>query len=293
MHYRLQFTFTFMPLLYLQGGLRDDFADLLAEQGVQPMFPGLRALQRRHQWVIELPRGAFVNDFRADMISEDADLAARQAFFDSLQYKYWHTTRDVFEKDGVWYYRKTFLDRARKLITHNAVFEAAYKFVEAAEADRSIIKGTKPRRPRVSPEERIARFGKMVRGPGWSAEEDAVLRRWFSIRTYGDDAGKHARLTEEQWGYVLEGLNGLRTKSAVTQRIWYLNDQLKKRFVHEGKIVDGYISTTALAEYKRLALGEHPRMPPQRPTIGRRNDASAPRDVDKTLEERWTQAFGG
>lgn len=284
MKHKVEFTYTFIPLLYLEGSMRTHFEETLRSAGSSTLFQGLRALQRRHQWALELPPGTFTNDYRPGSASREAEVAARDRQTALVIPKGWHTTRDVFSRDGVWFYRKPFLDRVRKLLEHNTILEAAYRFIIAAEADRTLIKGLKPRRPPLTAEERIARFGKMRRGPAWSREEDTVLRRWFSVRTHGERAGRHAKLSEEEWGYVLDAFNGMRTRRAILQRISYYNEKLRARYVREGKIVDGYISTMAARTYLQEVLGECPRLPPQCPTYkrSRRNDAPASPHVATT-----------
>jgi len=56
--------------------------------------------------------------------------------------------------------------------------------------------------------------------------------------------------------------------------------------MREGKIVDGYISTVAAREYLKEALGECPRIPPQRPMYkrGRRNGVPPAAQAVKTNE---------
>jgi len=105
--------------------------------------------------------------------------------------------------------------------------------------------------------------GKRHRGPTWTAQEDFVLRKWFSRRETTEGKGTHAPLNDRQWESVLLELNGRRTKSEVRRRIRVLNYELKISLM-----IDGLIPRENVQKYLRQALGENaPHVPRYRPRI--------------------------
>ena len=279
--YKLDFTYTLNPTLHVGEVLRDEVTKKLLGDGSPLHFTGLKALQRHHQWAIEFPLGVFLNNYTPGAVTPAEDLQARTALMANLNpLKY--RGRDIVLRDGTVFYRKPFIARFAEVTPDWAMPRALLAFLVAAEADHRVIKGAASRLPHRTAEERLERFGRLTRGPGWTDAEDQVLKRWFAKRTVGDMAGKHAPLTEEEWANVFQELKGLRTYSSVQQRLVKLNDDRRKAYTARGIIVDGYIAADALREYMDGALGEKPRKPkiqPRRKASSRRHNVPAPRHI--------------
>lgn len=266
-----------------------------------PFYFNLNALQQKNRWAFEVPRGTFVNLYDGT-VDADADRAARDAVIARMARR-WFRLRDIVERDGVTYYKRDVLARIRDHVTDDAqraMLSALLHCMDAAERDRTIVKG-KPERTGLSPDQRQQMFGhNRARGIAWTPQEDAVLRRWFGIRTFGEHQGKHMPLTPEQWNMVLdEDLRGVRSKNSVQQRLSALNHQLlnellARQHLHYGlKKGPKALRRAFVPEYMRRVLGERPRKPPMMPErdAGRRNDVPASPDVGQTLESRWADEF--
>ena len=262
----LVYPYVFTPLLHLPSSEAAVLEGVFKDQSVEPTFR-LHALRRLDAWATTLPVGVFANDFRPFCVPP----AAQVAWFDGKFTEARSASRTR---------RKPLRDPHRLLMRGNHTFfhlealrflrpqvempyflDAIYRFMLDATNDTSLIIPKKPRRPYVPPERRKDVFGlkgMMCRGPGWTAEEDAVLRRWFGQRTTGPSAGHHEALTEEQWVRVLEGeLQGRRSKQSVRNRFVTLNQKLADRF-----LVDGFIPRDSIRLYMAEAIGECPRIPP-------------------------------
>ena len=98
--------------------------------------------------------------------------------------------------------------------------------------------------------------GAVMRGPGWSPVEDAILQRYFGA----DEHGQHRLVSEERWEKLLEEFEGHRTKKAILGRISAINHRLKCSLM-----VDGFIPKRNLAVYLDRKLGQRQRLPNNRP----------------------------
>jgi hypothetical protein len=285
---QLTFVFLFQPLKYLNEPERSDLEKhLLAAES--PLHFEVSALRRKHLWAFAVPRGVFANNF--NFVTFEDEMAARDRLVASAKPRGFRV-RDIIERDGVVYYQRAVLERFRDLATavsQRAFFIAVLACMDAAERDPAVVMGEPQRRPGLSPDQRRALFGHNVaRGVAWSPEEDQVIRKWFGMRTIGDDAGKHVGLTPEMWATVLEELKGVRSKHAVQQRInalnrKLLNELLQRQQAHFGTRRSDGLRKSFVPEYMRRVLGERPRRPPMREHRGRRNDPTASREVETTL----------
>jgi hypothetical protein len=251
------FQFNFNPLAWLKEPHYSQLAARLAEDQSLLEFRGLHAWQARHQWQLSLPCGVFANDYRSE-VTWLREHAARDALFDQIR-PWWFRQRDIVERDGVVYYRRNVLERVRDYHENPAMIYALLAFWEAAERDRTLIVPPKPRRPYVTPEARLERFGVPCRGPGWTKDEDAVLYRWFGRRTAGPNAGHHVPLTDAEWNIVLDSLGRRRTRASVTQRLVVLNERLRREFVENGWLRNGVATIDNAELWMSRVLGERPR----------------------------------
>lgn len=277
MSYRsLVFEFEFNPIIHLAADEAQELRALLAAQNRPEVFR-LKALQRRMFWSFALPTGAFVGDFRPGFIPFSEDLDARDALIrrgSEEQGLRMPSRRAItLHTDGNTYYHQHLIDILRRVHPAPAFFNALHAFVRAAQSNPQLIKGPPPRKTLLVPptsRQRVA--GRLTRGIAWQPHEDLVLRQWFARRTTGPDAGKHVVLSDVEWSYVLDRLDGLRTKGSVLARITVLNQQLRRELT-----VDGYIPRQRYAEYFDRVLGEHPRGPKVAPQPRRTaRPASAP-----------------
>jgi hypothetical protein len=270
---RLFRPFLFSPLAHLQEPDITYLSNRFNEQGVAPVFP-LYAWLRRGAWATTLPMGVFINDFRPGAVTQETHAKARDAIY--VQYR--TTAREhgvslrphdpslkAVTHDGLTFYHLEVIRFLRTQVTHPALLNALYGFLLDAGKNRALIIPKRPRTPYVPRERRKEVFGlkhvDSCRGPGWTPEEDAVLRRWFGMHTSGEHEGRHASLTSAMWQRVLDvELAGRRTKQSVQNRFVLLNEQLLKEYQ-----VDGYIPVTRIREYMQRAVGERPRVPPTRP----------------------------
>lgn len=261
------FPYKINVLNYTHASERDYLADLLREQGVDPVF-SLLALQRRQFWATTLPTGAFLNEFRVSHVDYMQNIHARDALVAEARRNLGlgvRAGRTVIEHEGNLYYHQHVIDVLRRVAPEPAFLQALHNFFVAVKTQPALIKGPRVRRPYVPLERRARVAGHLARGPAWRPEEDLVLRQWFAQRAYGPDAGKHVKLTEEQWAIVLKNLEGRRTKGSVLARIVVLNHQLKRELS-----VDGFIPRNRYREYFSRVLGENPRSPRTSPLRRRR-----------------------
>lgn len=264
--------YVFSPTAYASF---EDFEILEADlpQGTATTF-NLKALRRRQAWATTVPVGMFVNDLRADAIqrvSWEAHDDERRRLFKQMLLASETRSRpflprfDVIQRNGERYYHVEALRCFRNEVRHPQFMNALYRFLLELQKDPHLIVPKQPRRPYVPRDERVKRFhvtGAPHRGPAWTPDEDAVLRRWFGQRLYGDAKGKHVPLTEVQWTHVLDDeLHGRRTKTSARSRMTVLNEKLFDR-ISRGK---GYVSKEHNREYAAEVLGERPRAPRGRP----------------------------
>jgi hypothetical protein len=280
----------FNPLTYLANDASDALQRVLIAQNVSiPMK--LQVLLRKNHWALEAPRGVFRNHYRDDASDLVEHLIARDKLLETYRKELcaanevsrarvpWTKNVDMFVVDDRPFYTLVALQVFAEKSNARSFFTAAATFIHAANNDFSLIR---PERKNITPftphAARVEKFGRMVRGPAWTPEEDFVVRRWFGQRTVGDNGvGKHQKLSEEEWGYVLEALQGRRTRQSVHDRITTLNKQLLAEMA-----IDGYVSRTRLAEYMSRVLGERPhrpRMYSTKPRRRRRHDPTASPDV--------------
>jgi hypothetical protein len=284
---QLAFVFLFQPLNYLTQTERSDLSrHLLA--AVSPSYFELHALRRKHLWAFEVPRGGFAGDL--GLIDAEKEFDARAALFEKMKPRLFRT-RDRIDRDGITYFQRAVLVRVQDMLPYGAqraLFTALVNCMDAAVRGPTIVMGQPERRPGLSPDQRRAIFGhNIARGVAWSPEEDLVLRKWFSVRTIGDDAGKHVPLSPEMWAAVLEELKGVRSKHSVQQRINALNaklltELLQRQQAHFGTRRSDGLRRSFLPEYMRRVLGERPRVPRTRDHRGRRHDAPASLNVAPT-----------
>ena len=282
------FEFFFHPLGIVDGIEYDLLAEYLVKQVQIPAFK-LHAWRRRNTWAIELPAGAFSGDL-SGAVSLKEDLEERERILRMIKSKtgaiHMDRSRDMIEKNGVWYYRRKALEQFRIFISPNLFFASIYKLLLLAEKDPTLIIGEKKTTARPITERPIIN-GRRAPGPRWTAKNDYVLKKWFG--KWPD--GKHHPLTDTQWATVLEELGGFRSKHSVKHRLSVLNATLKKSLLR-----DGYIHRDDVKKYQDGFLGEMAVVPRFRPRLHgsyypeakRRNPSSTLLKSDGTSSRRTT-----
>ncbi len=251
---------TFNPFTFAEPADVEYLANLFNKQSVVARFQ-LHAHRRRGAWGSTVPIGVFDNDFNTAAYTWEQHLASRDRIttlaatdlpkgYRPIQPRY-----DVLEYEGRLYYHPEALRVYARHVEHPAFLRALYRFLEAAEKQPSLIVPPRAATPFVPLADRVATYGHPARGPDWSPEEDAVLRRWFGQRTVGEHAGKHVKLTDAEWERVLAELPR-RNKNSVRGRIVELNRRLQGEFFR-----DGFLGKHRVREYMSRVLGERPRIP--------------------------------
>lgn len=273
MRYRIEFN----PLVYATPPDAEALRQAFNLRDVVPTFEitllrqpyrsprGIVERERQVVWATEVPPGAFLCEFggtaHPPMFEQLCALAEAEKKRVGAARRLLNARRDYLERDGVLFCRRVALEIITPQLSCAAFVNAMVAFLRAAERDPTLVTGApRPRRLHRTVEERREHFGDDVRGPTWTAEEDAVLRQWFGVRTVGEHAGHHAKLEDHEWARVLELLGGMRSKNAVKNRLTVLNNQLRDRM-----LVNGYVPRDRLREYMQQAVGESPRRPPMRP----------------------------
>jgi len=257
---RLAFDFMFHPLGFVDSVEYDVLEEQLRKQVTIPVFK-LRALRRRNTWAIELPLGIFQGDVSPGATDLATEVSERERTLRIIKEKtgsyHLDRSRDIFLKDGVWYYRRKALEQFRIYVHPNTLFVAAFNLLKAAELDPTVITGPSETTARPLTDRPII-DGHRARGPKWTSKDDYVLRKWFG--RWAD--GKHHVLTDAQWATVLEELRGFRSKEAVKHRLSVLNAATKKSLM-----TDGYIKREAVKTYLEKFLGERAVVPRFRPRL--------------------------
>lgn len=252
------FRFAFEPLVWLTGYAYEQLQRRLHECDA-PLVFNLNAWQARHQWQFEVPLGLFAHDYQSG-VTWDRELSARAELFNLVRPRLFRG-RDIYNRNGVLYYRRNVLERVRDFHANPEMIYALLAFWNAAERDRTLVKGKPPPKVFMTPTERMSRLGAYGSGPAWTEVEDNTLRRWFGRRTVGGNIGRHTPLTVSEWTRVLDELGRRRSKGSARQRIQFLNDKLRREFVNMGYIDDGHVLKAHVDEWKRRVLGERPRTP--------------------------------
>ncbi len=265
------FKFDFAPIPYLHGIEAERLnARLMAEQG-HNLILGLRAWQRRGTWALEAPLGAFTGTFVPGAVMLERDLEERDALLERLRGSFkaygFDPARDMLMdrrrdegEDVVFFYRRSALNMFRQWAKVPEIFSALYHFLDAAEKDKSLIKGyhTNKRPVRTIDERPLNPNGRRVRGPAWAEWEDETLRRWFGQ----DEEGKRRKLTDKDWEILIEKLQRRRARPGIVHRVSQLNMKLKRSLM-----VDGMLPRDAIPIYKAKMLGERANLPRYRPRL--------------------------
>jgi hypothetical protein len=219
-------------------------------------------------WSATLPIGIFIGDFRPNAVSFETHVHRRDELVEQAVREDEHRRapvrrhQRVVERDGQLFYHLELLRFLRTRLDLPYFVDALYRFLLDAVKDPTLIIPKRPRAPFVPPEKRKEHFGlkntTSCRGPAWTPQEDAVLRRWFGRRLIGEKAGEHTMLSDSEWERVLrDELQGRRTKASVRGRLVVLNKVLLQEF-----LVGGYVPRDRVRDYMDRVLGEQPRLPP-------------------------------
>lgn len=185
------------------------------------VFEALPVLVGRGSVAVSLPLGTLVHDFRAiasDPAMERQELEAMIASVKRATGRRRFRRRDVvFHCDGEVYLRRPALEALALLRDARApMLRAALGLLAALEAAPPWRHHARRRERRPIAERELA-DGRRARGPGWTKEEDAELRRTFGV---GLDGERLPRLAASQWSLLLVvKLAGLRTKGSVLARL--------------------------------------------------------------------------
>lgn len=214
----------FSPCKYLLETDGEMLRDKLCrERGVAcpEIFEALPVLVGRGSVAVSLPLGTLTHDFRAtasNRVMEQHELEAMIASVKRATGRRRFRRRDVvLHSDGEVYLRRPALEAlALRRDARAPMLRAALGLLAALEAVPP-WRRTARRRTRRPISERELLDGRRARGPGWSQEEDAELRRTFGI----GGAREHLpRLTPAQWHLLLAvKLVGVRTKGSVLARL--------------------------------------------------------------------------
>jgi hypothetical protein len=256
MHKRSTYTYDLRPSDYSA-----DQAAVYFEQevhGLPAVFSKLPILRGRNRWMAAMPACvlrpdalALTNDEEAKLI--DAALEARRTRPLGL----FKPTRDAILREGRRFYASVFLDELGPFLALPATAAAVAAFLRAAAAQPGLIRA--PVTEAQSPNREGSGTSRR-----WEPWEDAVLRNWFGVRSFGENQGRHVPLTEREWAIVLdEHLKGRRTKAQVKVRVTTLNRELRVSL-----LVDGFLPRDKVREFQERALGEQRvRVPRFRPRI--------------------------
>jgi hypothetical protein len=229
--------------------------------GISEAFPDLPMIRGRKRHLTALPPQVLKPEEISLPTALEADLirvalaARRQDFLHTFK-----PAKEARARLGRAFYSAFFLEQVGPFLALPATVAALAAYVRAA--DQGQVKPTKAPRPN-DPDKPIDAYAHGW-GRVWEPWEDDIVRAWFGLRTFGEHEGRHAVLTEREWGLVLqEHLKGRRTRKQVKVRITTLNRQLRRSL-----LVDGFLPRDKVVEFQRLALGEHRiRVPRFRPRI--------------------------
>ena len=214
-------------------------------------------LRGRRRWLTALPACVLKPDAFSLIPGLEADfirVAVEKRREEPLES--FKPSQEATARQGRGFYSALFLEEVGPFLALPACIAAIAAFVRAMDRDSARVTRRHP--PKEGPQANSGWDRK------WVPWEDNVLRAWFGKRTVGEHAGKHAPLSDQQWESVLQDrLKGRRTKAQVKVRISALNRQLR-----HSMLVDGFLPRDKVAEFQRLALGEHRiRVPRFRPRI--------------------------
>lgn len=226
--------------------------------GIPKVFAHVPMIRGRRRWLTALPPCTLRPDLTTHIPTiEEGVIREALAVRRETPLGFFKPAKEAKTRQGRGFYSAAFLRELGPLLALPATVAAFAAFLHAA--DENLVQVGKAPQPEQPPSQ--ARQGWARR---WSPQEDAVLRSWFGLRTFGEHAGKHAILTDREWSLVLdEHLKGRRTKKQVKVRISHLN-----REVRVSLLVDGFLPRDKVREFQNRALGEQRiRVPRFRPRI--------------------------
>lgn len=260
------------------GDWAPDSAQVFFEReahGLPEVFPSVPVIRGRKRWLIALPALVLKPDSLSLTGTQEADLvrhaidARREAplgFFKPL--------KEVRPRAGRGFYSALFLEQVGPFLALPATAAALAVFARALDQGQV--------RPDEVPSTKSPSTAKQGWARLWQPWEDAVIRAWFGVRTFGEHEGRHAKLTEREWELVLhDHLKGHRTQRQVKVRVTVLNRQLRRSL-----LVDGFLPRDKVREFQDRALGERRiRVPRFRPRIKGRSyrGESLPPVLDQPL----------
>ncbi len=226
--------------------------------GIPEVLVRTPMIRGRGRWLTALPPCVFRSDLT--VLTRDLEQDSVRVALEARQEAplgFFRPSKEVTVREGRGFYSVAFLRELGPFLALPAVVAAVAAFLQAV--NDSLVQVGKAPRPEQPPSQAAQGWARR-----WSAQEDAVLRSWFGLRTFGEHEGKHAPLTDREWLLVLnEHLKGRRTKKQVKVRITHLNRALRVSL-----LVDGFLPRDKVREFQERALGEQRiRVPRFRPRI--------------------------
>jgi hypothetical protein len=298
--------FDFKPWEYLSAPDWESLSVLLHPQRGCGAFLGLHAYRlrltkeaaaaQRSPWAVEVPLGAF-SSFSEALCTPEGDTTGRTLLYDRiLKHRSpsegpkrpgpvglgFSPTRDVFERDGVTYYRENVITELGYYSDMPQIFWALSHLLRKAAGDPQVITG-RPyvggRLQRVRKEiplsQRVAEGKEHQRGPNWTEEEDAVIHRVLK----GDGrviSGAHFDAQEAQFRLdgrvprdrdatlvrdgeiIVADLHHKRTLASIRSRVHYLNRKTRRKYMVNGRVPlsskKDYLAAYLGAEGRGLAM---------------------------------------
>lgn len=224
-------------------------------------------IRKCKRWAVSLPLRFYQGDYKETFDGLVAHLEQQDALYkkhleanrqDKAIILRWDPRIDTFVHDGMPFYTLRALLALFRLRPHDIYLKA---FIQDLERADDSLEGLprKPKKQRLTPQERLNKYGGFRRGASWEPWEDDILRQWFSIRDV-DGIKMHVRMLPEYWVMVLELLKGYRSKNSILSRLGALNRQLKQTFV----ATNGLYSRLDAITYANKVLGEKPDQLPVR-----------------------------
>ena len=231
------------------------------------VFEDHQVYLRRNLWAVEAPLGTFTGFFAPGAATHASEREAMHAMLQRVKeaqganrrFPFWPSQQIIIKNDRIYLkepaLRSFYKQAAEDATPQEGMLCVLFYYLQRLTAGTVPVFPTK-KKPFIPLTDRPVIDGHRRRGPTWTAQEDDVIRRFFSRQA----DGTRVVLTDEHWQMVLEtNLKGRRTKAMVLSRINYLNHELKKTL-----LVEGYLPRENVKEWQDRRYGQHDRVPNHR-----------------------------